>query len=72
MISGQLINGDYNSRDEFDFEHLGSASDGNGMNLQTNYFEKGTGGHEVLGSYGFDPTASYHTYTIEWTSSQTV
>jgi len=48
--------------DEIDVEILGK----NTSQLQTNYFTGGVGGHESIVNLGFDASAAYHTYAIDW------
>lgn len=42
------------------------------MTLQTNYFIDGNGNREQLTSFGFDPSAAYHNYKMEWGPVRTV
>jgi beta-glucanase (GH16 family) len=48
--------------DEIDVEILGK----NTSQVQFNYFVNGTGGHERVVDLGFDASAGYHTYAIDW------
>jgi beta-glucanase (GH16 family) len=48
--------------DEIDVEILGRNTD----QMQTNYFTDGVGGHETIIDLGFDSSAGYHAYAIEW------
>ena len=48
--------------DEIDVEILGK----NTFQMQTNYFTNGVGGHERIINLGFDASAGYHNYAIEW------
>ena len=48
--------------DEIDFEILGK----NTFQAQLNYFVNGVGGHERIIDLGFDASAGYHTYAIDW------
>ncbi len=48
--------------DEIDVEVLGK----NTNQVQFNYYVNGTGGHERLVDLGFDASADFHTYTIDW------
>jgi beta-glucanase (GH16 family) len=50
------------SRDEIDVEILGK----NPSQVQFNYYAKGQGGHEKLIDLGFDSSAGFHTYKIEY------
>ncbi|CAI5503554.1 unnamed protein product [Closterium sp. Naga37s-1] len=68
----QLQSGDYEHRDEWDFEFLGSPNNSRGMTLQTNVFMNGQGDEEVLTAFAFDPAAAFHTYTIQWGPQRTV
>ncbi|KAI5072094.1 hypothetical protein GOP47_0012200 [Adiantum capillus-veneris] len=60
-----------NQRDELDFEFLGNAS-GEPYLLQTNIFTNGSGYKEQRVVPWFDPTASFHTYSISWTKQQVI
>ena len=48
--------------DEIDVEILGK----NTNQVQFNYFVSGVGGHEKVVDLGFDASAGFHKYTIEW------
>ncbi|MFJ8959799.1 glycoside hydrolase family 16 protein [Lentzea sp. NPDC102401] len=48
--------------DEIDIEILGK----NPTQMQTNYFTNGTGNHETIINLGFDSSAGFHDYAIEW------
>jgi beta-glucanase (GH16 family) len=48
--------------DEIDFEVLGK----NTSQMQLNYFTNGVGGHETIINLGFDSSAGFHTYGIEY------
>ncbi|CAI5963711.1 unnamed protein product [Closterium sp. NIES-64] len=67
-----LQSGDYDHRNEWDFEFLGSPNNSRGMTLQTNVFMNGQGDQEVLTAFAFDPAAAFHTYTIQWGPQRTV
>ncbi|NED15018.1 glycoside hydrolase family 16 protein [Streptomyces sp. SID9124] len=54
--------------DEIDVEILGK----NTTQMQTNYFTNGVGGHETLINLGFDASAGYHDYAIEWWDQGTI
>ena len=51
-----------NPWDEIDIEITGKVP----TQLQTNYYTNGVGGHEAFISLGFDASADFHTYSIEW------
>jgi endo-1,3-1,4-beta-glycanase ExoK len=51
-----------NPWDEIDVEILGKDT----TKAQFNYFVNGAGSHEFLQDLGFDSSADYHTYGIEW------
>ena len=55
---------DYTSRDEIDIEILGK----NPSQIQFNYFVNGQGGHEKVIDLGFDSSAGFHNYKIEYGS----
>lgn len=48
--------------DEIDFEILGKDT----TQVQLNYYVNGVGGHEKLIDLGFDASADFHKYKIEW------
>lgn len=48
--------------DEIDIEFLGKDT----TKMQANYFTNGVGGHERLVDLGFDASADFHQYAIEW------
>ncbi|CAI5459778.1 unnamed protein product [Closterium sp. Yama58-4] len=50
------------TQDEIDFEWLGK----NNMQVQTNYYVNGVGGHELVVDLGFDASQSFHTYAITY------
>jgi len=56
---------DDTSRDEIDVEILGK----NPSQIQFNYFVNGQGGHEKIIDLGFDSSAGFHTYKIEYDES---
>jgi beta-glucanase (GH16 family) len=56
---------DNTTRDEIDLEFLGK----NTQQVQANYYVGGVGNHEHMIDLGFDASADYHIYKIEWTNS---
>ncbi|MGB4803750.1 MAG: family 16 glycosylhydrolase, partial [Anaerolineae bacterium] len=59
LYTGQ---GDNQPHNEIDVELLGRDP----TRLQVNYFTQGVGGHETWIDLGFDASAAFHTYAIEW------
>lgn len=51
-----------NPWDEIDIEITGKIP----TQLQTNYYTNGVGEHEAYINLGFDASAAFHTYSIEW------
>ncbi|XP_047326119.1 xyloglucan endotransglucosylase/hydrolase protein 3-like [Impatiens glandulifera] len=64
LISGGGANGNH---DEIDFEFLGT----NGT-LQTNVFANDEGHREELVKLGFNPSADFHTYELNWSAKKIV
>ena len=61
VVSSFFIYAD-SPHDEIDIEILGKDP----TQMQTNYFTDDAGGHEVMIDLGFDASADFHTYAIEW------
>ncbi|WP_285600245.1 glycoside hydrolase family 16 protein [Kineosporia sp. NBRC 101731] len=54
--------------DEIDVEILGKDT----TKMQTNYFTDGVGGHETVIDLGFDASAGFHDFAIEWWNQGTI
>jgi len=59
---------DGNPQDEIDIEILGKDP----TKMQINYFTGGTGKHEVMVNLGFDASAGFHNYAIQWSKDSIV
>lgn len=68
IVSSAVLQSD--DLDEIDWEWLGGSSD----QVQSNYFGKGDTSTNNRGAFHDDPGSqdSFHTYSIDWTSSQIV
>ncbi|XP_022961348.1 xyloglucan endotransglucosylase/hydrolase protein 2-like [Cucurbita moschata] len=64
------LDNDSGAHDELDFEFLGT--EGPEHILQTNIFANDTGGREQRLRLWFDPTLTFHSYSILWNSHQIV
>lgn len=61
IVSSFFIYAD-SPHDEIDIEILGKDP----TKMQVNYYTDDDGGHEVMIDLGFDASADFHTYAIEW------
>lgn len=68
IVSSAVLQSD--DLDEIDWEWLGGSSD----QVQSNYFGKGDTSTNNRGAFHSDPGSqdSFHTYSVDWTSSQIV
>lgn len=51
---------------EIDFEFLGKDK----TKVQTNFYHKGVGGHEMMHDLGFDSSKAFHNYRIEYSKER--